>query len=380
MSVRVELGERSYEVLIGPGELAGLGRAARARQPRARVAFVVLDPGVPRPSLDEAIGSLTWADFRTHQERVEQGESCKTTQGLERLVGAMARAGLERGDVVVTVGGGAACDLAGFAASIYRRGIAVVHCPTTLLAMVDASVGGKTGINLSTGEGLKKNMIGTVWQPDAVIADVSVLPSLPERELRAGLAECLKHGMIGEHADDAALLDWTAQNLAPVLAHDPRVLTQLVERNVALKARIVAGDEREEAPEGGRALLNLGHTFAHVIETLPGLAVHDLTPPLLHGECVALGLIAASACSESVGIAPQGTADLVRAVVAMTGLPTSVRGLPDNAALAGLMAGDKKSRGGVLRVVLPTGAGRAIVVPNPDRAALAAGWDSIRSL
>ena len=380
MSVRVELGERSYEVLIGPGELAGLGRVVRARQPRARVAFVVADPGVPRPSIDEALGSLTWADFRTHQERVEQGEACKTTQGLERLVGAMAGAGLERGDVVVTVGGGAACDLAGFAASIYRRGIAVVHCPTTLLAMVDASVGGKTGINLRTDQGLKKNMIGTVWQPDAVIADVSVLRSLPDRDVRAGLAECLKHGMIGEHADDAGLLDWTAQNLAPVMAHDPRTLSQLIERNVALKARIVAGDEREEAPEGGRALLNLGHTFAHVIETLPGLAVYDLSPPLLHGECVALGLIAAGACSESVGIAPQGTADLVRAVVAMAGLPTSVRGLPDNAALSGLMAGDKKSRGGVLRVVLPTGAGRAIVVPNPDRGALAAGWDSIRSV
>jgi 3-dehydroquinate synthetase len=380
MSVRVELGERSYEVLIGAGELAGAGRAARARVPRARLAFLVVDPGVPRPSVEEALGSLTWADFRTHEESVDRGEACKTIAVLERLVGDMAAAGLERGDVVITIGGGAACDLAGFAASIYRRGIAVVHCPTTLLAMVDASVGGKTGINLNVAGGLRKNMAGTVWQPQAVIADVSVLRSLPERDLRAGLAECLKHGMIGEHADEPGLLDWTAQNVAGVLAHDPRTLSQLVERNVALKARIVAADEREEAHDGGRALLNLGHTFGHVIETLPGLAVQDLTPPLLHGECVALGLIAAAACSESVGIAPEGTADLFRAVVAMAGIPTTVRGLPDNAVLAELMAGDKKSRAGVLRVVLPTGAGRAIVVPNPDRGALAAGWDSIRSM
>jgi 3-dehydroquinate synthetase len=378
MSVRVELGGRPYEVVIGPGELANLGQIARREVPKARRVLLVHDPGVPEAHVDEAADALARSDFRVERAETQRGEACKSFASLERLLERMVEARLERGDAVISLGGGAVCDVAGFAAAVYRRGVAVIHCPTTLLAMVDASVGGKTGVNLTVGGNLKKNMAGAFWQPAAVIADTTVLRSLPDRELRAGIAECLKHGMLGAHAEEPDLLAWTGQVMAAVTARQPVVLAELVERNVRLKARIIGSDVREESAEGGRALLNLGHTFGHVVEGLPGAYAPDHAPPLLHGECVALGLIAAARCAESMGISPVGTAEQVRAAVSGAGLPTSVRGLPDNATLIDLMSDDKKTRGGVLRVVLPAGTGRAIVVTNPDRDALGAGWDQVR--
>jgi 3-dehydroquinate synthetase len=224
-------------------------------------------------------------------------------------------------------------------------------------------------------------MVGAFWQPAAVITDVEVLRSLPAREFRAGLAECIKHGLIASHANDPTLLEWTQSNLPSLLKLDPASLSELVRRNVAIKAAVVAGDEREEAPdaEGGRALLNLGHTFGHVIESLSGVSADNAPAPLLHGECVALGLLAASTVSECLNMASPGTAARVEQVLLAAGLPSSARSLPETDHLIELMKDDKKSMGGALRLVLPSGHAQATVVRNPDARAIATGWERIRA-
>ncbi len=275
-------------------------------------------------------------------------------------------------------------DLAGFAAATYRRGVPVIQCPTTLLAMVDASVGGKTGVNLDLGTSeapdLKKNAVGAFHQPSLVLADTDSLGSLAPRHLRAGLAECIKHGMIAADAGDPGLLAWIGKNLNGLLGLDRALVTELVTRNVAVKARIVAGDEREENSSGGRAILNLGHTFGHAIETLPGLSPdrNMANAPLLHGEAVALGLVAAAACSAKLGLCPLGLLDQVGDLLTRAGLPTKVAGLPSDEAIITLMGHDKKAMGGAMRLVLPVGGGRAMVVANPAREGVAAGLAAIR--
>jgi 3-dehydroquinate synthetase len=288
-------------------------------------------------------------------------------------------------------------DLAGFAAASYRRGVPVIQCPTTLLAMVDASVGGKTGVNLDLGTAeapdLKKNAVGAFHQPSLVLVDTDSLGSLAPRHLRAGLAECIKHGLIAADAGDPGLLEWTGANLERLLGLDQGLVTELVTRNVAVKARIVVGDEREEASSGGRALLNLGHTFGHAIETLarlsfegPGRVYREGTGPggdrratlLLHGEAVGLGLVAAATCSAKLGLCPMGLVEQVRDLLTRAGLPTTVVGLPSDEAIITLMGHDKKAMGGVMRLVLPVGGGRAKVVANPALGAVVAGLAAIR--
>jgi 3-dehydroquinate synthase len=409
--VPVDLGPRSYSATIGRGVLgpALRGTLIACATPRAdptdrvtplgpvRRCLIVLDTGVPATLLDAAIDALHTQGISPHAHPLTPTEHDKSLASLASVLESAARAGLERNDLILALGGGIVGDLAGFAAASYRRGIRFIQCPTTLLSMVDASVGGKTGVNLlvpdaSGHAALLKNMVGAFWQPAAVIADTAALDALPDRHLRAGLAECVKHALIARSipgpTPSSDPLVGLRSTIARVLARDPAAAAELVAHNVALKARVVAGDERELAPSkaGGRALLNLGHTFAHAIETLPGLSPDPSRPdlaPLHHGEAVGLGLVAAAAAAACLGMLPAALAAEVTELVAACGLPTRVRGLAPTAEVAARMAHDKKASGGVLRLVLPdasdgSGLGRARVVEGPPPHAVAAGIDAIR--
>jgi 3-dehydroquinate synthase len=245
--------------------------------------------------------------------------------------------------------------------------------------MVDASVGGKTGVNLRAGDMLHKNFVGAFHQPRLVVASVDTLASLDDRQFRAGLAECIKHTMVGGDIDPE-LGRWTADHLDRVLARDEGALIELIARNVAVKAAIVAGDERETAETGGRALLNLGHTFAHAIETIDTLSPDGVAShaPLLHGEAVALGLVAASATASAMGRVDPGFVVAAEALIGRAGLPTRVAGLPPTDTLLARMAHDKKAIGGVQRLVLPAAPGRAGTVRTPPRDAVSRGIERIR--
>jgi len=379
-TVPVTLPGRSYDVAVGAGNLAALGEVVRDVAPGAR-AMLVVDHNLPEDAVAGAVDALRGAGFTVAQQVVEAEEDRKTLRTMGELLRAAAGAGLERRDPWVALGGGIVGDVAGFAAASYQRGAPVVQCPTTLLAMVDASVGGKTGVNLrvparatgaqagETDWSLLKNYLGAFWQPRAVIADVGTLGSLPDRELRCGLAECLKHAVVAS-GKQPGLLGWTVERVGAFLARDLAALEELVAINVGIKAAVVEWDEREEAASsaGGRAVLNLGHTFAHAIEPLPALG-------LRHGEAVGLGLIAAAHASAALGELddPKPIAE----AVAAAGLPTTVAGLPGDADLIARMRSDKKTRGGALRLVIPVRGG-CRVVEEPGEAALAAGWSAVR--
>lgn len=383
--MRVAAASASYDVVIGDGLLAGLGTLAG----ESGAAFVVADRGLPVATVADAVRALRGGGRAVTVFTLVPTEQAKSIATLTRILGAMAAARLERGGLVVGLGGGIVTDVAGFAAAVYQRGIPVVQVPTTLLAMVDASVGGKTGVNLKVGSQLRKNMIGAFHQPRLVVADVGVLASLPEREFVSGMAECVKHGMLGGAAPGTAgrgLLDWTESKLDRIMARDRAALAELVRRNVGVKSAVVAGDEREERDgPAGRAILNLGHTFGHAIETLPRVRgeLASGTPRrgagLKHGEAVGLGLIAASATAERLGLVGGALRARVEGLLGRIGLPVRARGLPGNDALRARMLGDKKVRGGRLRLVLPTGVGRVRVVHDPAAADVVAGWDAIRA-
>ncbi len=384
VDLRAGTGDRSYEVRVGAGALGrGLSEIGGILGRVPARAFVVLDGGLPGEVRLIVEGALTGAGVgEVIVESFAPTERAKTIGTLGRLLEAMVSARLERRDPVIAVGGGIVGDVAGYAAASYRRGVPVVQCPTTLLSMVDASVGGKTGINVEVGGGggrLVKNMAGAFWQPSAVLADVLVLGSLSERDFRCGLAECLKHGMLGGFVD-AGLAAWMRASMAAILEREPSVLTELVARNVAVKAAVVAADEREEAATGGRALLNLGHTYAHAIEPMGHLSptINETDAPLRHGEAVALGLVAATGAGAALGLVPAERVDEVRALVESAGLPTRVAGLPGDDELIEAMGDDKKVSGGRLRIVVPDGEASCRVVEGPDVGAVRAGWGAIR--
>ncbi|MFN5662133.1 MAG: 3-dehydroquinate synthase family protein, partial [Planctomyces sp.] len=321
-------------------------------------------------------------------------EEDKTLESAGRALAEAARLRLERGDVVIAIGGGVVTDIAGFVAATYRRGVDVVQCPTTLLAMVDAAVGGKTGVNVwaeaSAEDGgkrrLVKNAVGCFHQPVLVCCDVAMLRTLPEREFCSGLAECIKHGLIGGAAGDAKLLEWMAANMARLRGLDASALVELVTRNVAIKSRVVRGDplERSTRSDGGRMMLNLGHTFAHAIETLGGLSWRDgggamRVGPLKHGEAVGLGLLAAVRASEAQRMIRRGTAEEVRSLLEKAGLPTRVMGLPPSEAVVDRMKDDKKVMAGRLRLILPTTGRKCRVVEGPDLKVVQSAVDSLRA-
>lgn len=382
----------AYQVRIGPGILPG---TLREFIPASSAAMVVIDAGLARSTVEPVLRVLDARKVRWGVGVVAATEADKSLTTVERLTTEAARLRLERTDHFIALGGGIVCDLAGLAAAVYRRGVPVVQCPTTLLSMVDAAVGGKTGANLTVpGEGprtrLLKNAVGAFHQPSLVVCDVATLGSLCERELRCGLAECLKHALLGAMLGDRTLMAWLERHLPAIAALEPGVMCELVSRNVRLKARVVSRDERESADraDGGRAALNLGHTFAHALEPLQGLSWPDASKssggvrvqvgPLKHGEAVGIGLLAAARLSEGLRLAPKGLSSSIHALLVRIGLPTTLDGLPPAAAIAEAMLDDKKVRAGRVRLVLPVRGGRVRIVENPPAAALHRAIDSLR--
>lgn len=380
--------ERRYTVEIGRDLIASLGSRVIAALPHMPGrAFIIADAGLPGVLIDAARASLAAAGIAADAELIAPTESIKTIETAAHLLARITATRHERRDPVIALGGGVVGDVAGFVAAIYRRGVPIIQCPTTLLAMVDASVGGKTGVNVATvakngdADALKKNLIGAFWQPSLVLADLAALDSLSARHFRAGLAECLKHGLIAG-STDPDLFAWMRASLAAIMNRDAATLARLVERNVRVKASFVMDDEREERPsdQGGRALLNLGHTFGHAIETIPHLSPDRDTAnaPLHHGEAVGLGLVAAAATSAAMGLLSAVDAEAVRHAVEAAGLPTRVHGLPPDETILAAMAHDKKVLDGRLRLVLPVALGTAKVIESPPSGAVAAGISAIR--
>lgn len=400
-SIRLRLpptpGDR-YEVVVGTGLVRGRTPALVSALADRSAALVCVDHHLGPAAVEPVLKLLEALGIRWGVAVVKAHELEKSMSAVEALLEQAASLRLERGDALVAIGGGVVGDVAGFAAAAYRRGVSVIQCPSTLLAMVDASVGGKTGVNLLVRSGsepgdaqargqprLLKNMAGAFHQPALVVADVSLLGTLPPRELRCGLAECLKHGLLAGGAGDAKLWSWTLARLPKILALDPATTVELVRRNVAVKARVVGGDpfERSTSADGGRMALNLGHTFAHAIETLPGLS-WPAGPrlefgPLKHGEAVGLGLLAAARVAVATKLAPASLeAELVGAL-STSGLPTKVAGLPGAEAIIDRMLDDKKTAGRKLRLILPTKGFKVRVVDAPPPAAVRQAIDSLRA-
>lgn len=376
--VRVELDERSYFIHIGHGLLAELGQRLREVLPDVTGLLLVADQGAAAWA-DAAERSLAAAGLTLHRVTVPAGEAAKTLAVAEEVWNACLDARLDRAAAVVAVGGGATGDLAGFVAATYQRGIAFIQVPTTLLAMVDASVGGKVAINLPRA----KNMVGAFHQPRLVLADTATLSTLPDREYRSGLAEVVKHGIIR----DRGLFSILEEQAAAVLDREPAVLEEVVERNCRIKAAVVSADEREG---GLRAILNLGHTIGHGIEAVAGrvekgeagggnggaAGAGGAREGLLHGECVAIGLVAAARLSARSGVLAQPELpERVEALLQRFGLPVRLPAGMDLEAVEAAMAFDKKATGGRLRWVLPVRIGQTQVTthvaPEDVRAVLA---------
>ena len=356
-SITVGLGERAYPVLIGPGLLDEAGRHIRPLLRRARTA-VVADETVARLHGERLLSALAAAGLEVNLVTIPSGEASKSFEQLAQLSDDLLALSLDRGDLIIAFGGGVTGDLAGFAAAIYKRGVDFVQIPTTLLAQVDSSVGGKTAIDTPRG----KNLIGAFHQPRLVLADLDVLETLPEREIRAGYAEIVKYGLLG----DFGFFEWLEANGAAVLRRDPDALAHAVARSVEMKAEIVAEDEREA---GRRALLNLGHTFGHALEAEVGFG-----EALLHGEAVALGCAQAFRFSAAQGLCPAQEARRVEAALSAAGLPTrmdQVPGAPFAAErLIAHMAQDKKAEGGALTLILARAVGEAFTAKAVDPAPL----------
>ena len=346
--VQVALGARSYDI---PIEQGALDRAGDLLGPYARNGrlVVVTDSHVATAQLPRLDASLRAVGIMAEPIILPPGEQTKSWRHLEQLLDALLALEIERGDHVVALGGGVIGDLVGFAASILKRGCHFIQVPTTLLAQVDSSVGGKTAINTQAG----KNLVGSFYQPALVLIDPSTLDSLPSRETRAGYAEVVKYGLI----DDPAFFAWCEAHADDLLAGNPDARTYAIERSVRAKAAIVADDERETS--GRRALLNLGHTFGHALEADTGFS-----DTLLHGEGVAAGMALAFRYSARLGLCPQADADRVTAHLRSVGLPhdlASAHVTADGAALVGHMLHDKKMAAGTLPFLLARGIGQTFL-------------------
>ncbi|QDT70524.1 3-dehydroquinate synthase [Planctomycetes bacterium MalM25] len=353
--VRVSLAERSYDIQIGAGLLGGLAEFI-AERGGARHVVVLTDSNVDARYGDPAADHLVEAGIESHVLVVEAGEPSKSPEVAADLWQTMIDEGCDRQTVVVAVGGGVVGDIAGFIAATFARGLRFFQVPTSLLAQVDSSVGGKTGVNLDGA----KNMVGAFWQPDGVLIDTDVLATLPEREFAAGLAEVVKYGVILD-ADFFSLLEKEAD---AILARDPAALRTIIQRSCQLKAEVVEADELEQS--GQRAKLNYGHTYGHALEAATGYS------QLLHGEAVAIGMVCASRLAESMG---RITAEDTRRQIALLerfGLPTALPEGIDPGELSALMWRDKKVRDGEIRFVLPARLGEVETVASPgDDAVLA---------
>lgn len=360
-TVRVELGARSYDVLIGSGLVAEAGQHIAERLGDGARGFVITDENAGAAHLDRLCAALGGPDRLRGTLVLPAGEATKCFEQIERLCSALLDAGVERGDYVIALGGGVIGDIGGFAAAIVRRGVRFVQVPTSLLAQVDSSVGGKTGINTKHG----KNLIGAFHQPSLVLADTDVLETLPDREMRAGYAEVVKYGLLG----DRTFYQWLDDNLGDVLAKEPAAVRYAVRRSVEMKAEIVARDETEQ---GDRALLNLGHTFGHALEAWAGYSSR-----LLHGEGVAIGMCLAFRLSEQLELCPPQTAAQVSAHIKRAGLPVDISDIdgderPDAAQLVDLMGQDKKVRNDQLTFILAREIGQAFITRDVSRQRVAA--------
>lgn len=344
-TITLSLPHTEYDILIEPGCLPRLGQELRARVPHDRAA-VFLDEGIEADLGRPAAKSLQEAGYDTAVAVMPVSEQKKTLGTVRNLYEILLEHKLERGSPVVAVGGGITGDVTGFVAATYLRGVPFVQVPTTLLSMVDASVGGKTGVNTTQG----KNLIGAFHQPSLVLIDPLVLESLPPRVLACGLAECVKHGIIR----DAELFEWIEENANPILAKEPGVLTELIARNVAIKAAVVEADEKEA---GLRAHLNLGHTFAHAIEATNRFS----NAGYMHGEAVSIGLVAACRLAAAQSLCPAELPGRVTALLGRLGLPTDQPNLAGVPFLMKAMGHDKKVQDGRIRLVLPIRLGEAIV-------------------
>ncbi len=360
--VQVSLGARSYDIVIGRGVIASLGTRIAALRPSAKLCLVT-DENVARDVLPAVRPALERAKLETSYVCVPPGEGSKSFRAFEQVCEAVVKARIERGDLVVALGGGVIGDLAGFVAAVVRRGLDYVQVPTTLLAQVDSSVGGKTAIDSSQG----KNLIGAFHQPILVVADTAVLDTLPGRELRAGYAEVAKYGLLG----DAALFAWLEANWRSVFAggdSGSAAREHAIAVSCRAKAAIVARDERET---GDRQLLNLGHTFGHAFEAACGFSDR-----LLHGEAIAIGMALAFAFSARRGLMPSTEAERAIAHLAAVGLPTrpaEIAGAPPSVdELMELIEQDKKIKRGKLTFILARGIGAAFIETGVDRAAVRA--------
>lgn len=358
VNVDVALGDRAYDIVIGRGVLSSLGERVAALRPGVRTA-VVTDRTVAKYWLEPTEASLAAAGIPTSRVVVEEGEISKTYAGLEKVSEALIAAKIERNDLVIALGGGVVGDLAGFAAAILRRGVDFVQVPTSLLAQVDSSVGGKTGINSPQG----KNLLGAFHQPVLVIADTAVLDTLSPRQFRAGYAEVAKYGVLG----DEAFFAWLEKNHADIFkggsAREHAIAT-----SCRAKAGVVSRDERET---GERALLNLGHTFGHALEAATGFSDR-----LFHGEGVSIGMTLAAQFSARLGMIGEADAARVERHLVEAGLPTRLQdiagfaqeGLADADALMALMAQDKKVKRGKLTFILLEAVGRAVIAKDVEPA------------
>jgi 3-dehydroquinate synthase len=347
-TLNVDVGHSRYPIAIGPGLLTN--RELLDVQIRGRDLMIVTNATVARLYLAKLTGSL--AGRRVAECILPDGEQHKTLHTAGWVFDALAGQKMNRDATVLALGGGVVGDIAGFAAASYQRGIGYVQFPTTLLAQVDSSVGGKTGVNHAGG----KNLVGAFYQPLCVIADTDTLATLPDRELRAGLAEVIKYGCVW----DPLLFDWLDDNMDLLLARDVDALTYAIGRSCEIKATVVATDEREQ---NLRAILNFGHTFGHAIEAATGFTAY------LHGEAVGLGMLIAAGLSRRLELIDTATADRLRDILAKAGLPTEAPRIGAAKALE-LMQMDKKVLAGSLRLVLLEKMGRAIVTADYSQAAL----------
>jgi 3-dehydroquinate synthase len=354
LQIEVELGTRRYPIWIGAGLLddPALWRSAL----RGRHVLVVSNDVVAplyAPRVRAGLDGLAASTLV-----LPDGEAHKTLDSAARIFAALAELKASRDATIVALGGGVIGDMAGFAAACWMRGIAFVQMPTTLLAMVDSSVGGKTAVDLPQG----KNLVGAFHQPRAVVIDTATLATLPDRELRSGLAEIVKYGALG----DAAFFAWLEENIDALLAREPAALAHAIATSCRNKAGIVARDETEQ---GERALLNFGHTFGHALETAAGYGT------LVHGEAIAIGMLLAARLSAQTGRASNADEQRLQALLERGGLPTVLPATVDPQRLLDLMRLDKKNLSGRLRLILWRGIGQAEIVPDLDEQAIVGVMD-----
>ena len=356
ITIRVELSERSYDIRIGRGILDQAGSFVADRL-KGNHAVVITDENVRQPHAENVAASLSSSGIRTETLVVPAGEETKSAEQAAALWNRLLELGADRKTLVVAVGGGVVGDLGGFVAATYARGIPFVQVPTSLMAQVDSSVGGKVGINLP----LAKNLVGAFWQPAGVLIDLAALDTLPVREYRSGLAEVVKYGVIL----DAAFFEYLETHIPEINGRDNTVLTHLIRRSCELKAQVVSQDEHEET--GLRAVLNYGHTFCHPIETVSGYGNY------LHGEAVAIGMVRASRLAELVGRIGSDLTLRQEKLLNALGLPTAMSGL-DIEALMIAMHRDKKAEHGRLRFVLPSRMGHVELVGGIDAELVRRAW------